>query len=483
MRPTRGEIWRGFVDSFAPGTRMALEFPSDDPATARDAPTPVLTVAQLNRAVAGHLARGFPSVQVRGEIGNFTRAASGHWYFVLKDDAAQVRCVMFRGRNLLVSFAPREGDEVELRAAVSLYEARGEFQLVAESLTRAGLGRLFEEFLRLKNKLAAEGLFDESRKRPLPALPARIGVVTSLAAAALRDVVTTLTRRSPYARITVYPVPVQGEGAGAQIAAMLDVVSRRAEVDVVLLVRGGGSIEDLWAFNDEALARAIRRCAVTVVCGVGHESDFTIADFAADLRAPTPTAAAELVAPAAADLLDRITGSRMRQRQILAHTLQRAAQQLDYALRALATPRAPLADLGARVVSLAVRLRASIDSALASRRQRLAAPALVLARAQATLVTAGAAVDRQRRALGNALAQGLETRAARLREHAQALLHLDPQHVLARGYSLTRDAQGTVIRDAAALSIGARLRTTFAAGSAVSQVQIIDADSETPRSN
>ncbi|MDZ7652069.1 MAG: exodeoxyribonuclease VII large subunit [Burkholderiaceae bacterium] len=250
-----------------------------------------LTVSALNRAVAGLLARGMPLVNVSGEIGNLARAASGHWYFTLKDDAAQVRCVMFRGRNALLGFVPREGDAVQLRASVGLYEARGEYQLTVESMERAGQGRLFEEFMRLKARLAAEGLFDDERKRPLPALPRAIGIVTSLQAAALRDVVTTLQRRAPYARLIVYPVPVQGEGAGARIAAMLATAGARREVEVLLLVRGGGSIEDLWAFNEEVVARAIRASALPVVVGVGHESDITIADFAADLRAPTPTAA------------------------------------------------------------------------------------------------------------------------------------------------------------------------------------------------
>lgn len=460
---------------------MAPEFLEGNQGPARDPLTPVLTVAQLNRAVAGQLARSFPSVQVRGEIGNFTRAASGHWYFVLKDDAAQVRCVMFRGRNLLVSFAPREGDEVELRATVSLYEARGEFQLVAESLTRAGLGRLFDEFLRLKNRLAAEGLFDESIKRPLPAIPARIGVVTSLAAAALRDVVATLTRRAPYAEIVIYPVPVQGEGAGAQIAAMLGVVSGRAEVDVVLLVRGGGSIEDLWAFNDEAVARAVRASVVPVVCGIGHETDFTIADFAADLRAPTPTAAAERAAPAAADLQDSLVASRIRLRQMLVHVLQRAAQEVDHALRTLAAPRAPLAGLRARVRSLQVRLAASMDSAVAVRRCELMTLTMVLARSQARLVAAGAAVERHLQALRNALARWFSVRAARVHAQAQAVLHLDPHQVLARGYSLTRDAHGKVVRDAATLSVGEPLRTTFAAGSAVSLVRAVETQGDKTR--
>jgi exodeoxyribonuclease VII large subunit len=455
---------------------MAPEFAGDEPAAGRAAAVSApaaLTVSQLNRAVAGQLARSFPLVTVRGEVGNFTRAASGHWYFALKDDAAQVRCVMFRGRNVLVGFAPREGDEVQARAAVSLYEARGEYQLVVETLTRSGLGRLYEEFLRLKTRLAAEGLFDEAAKRALPAVPARIGIVTSLAAAALRDVLTTLTRRAAYAQILVYPVPVQGEGAGAKIAAMLDAVSRRAEVDVVLLVRGGGSIEDLWAFNEEAVARAIRACAVPVVVGVGHESDFTIVDFAADLRAPTPTAAAELCAPDATDLLDAIEAARVRLRHMAAHEVQRAWQQLDYAVRALSAPRASVAALAARVLTQRTRFSAALASQSAERHRRLAASIAHLASGRTALVAAAARVERCWDAARTAAVQRLRDRAARVRELSQALTHLDPTQVLERGFSLTRDAQGRLVRDAAALAVGETIESQFARGSARSVVRAI----------
>lgn len=449
---------------------MALEFLPNDAVPARTA----LTVSQLNRAVAGQLARTFPLVSVRGEIGNFTHAASGHWYFVLKDDAAQVRCVMFRGRNLLVDFAPREGDEVEVRAAVSLYEARGEYQLSVESMTPSGLGRLFEEFLRLKAKLAAEGLFDAVVKRSLPRVPSRIGVVTSLAAAALRDVLTTLMRRAPYARIIVYPVPVQGEGAGTRIATMLDTVSRRAEVDVVLLVRGGGSIEDLWAFNDERVARAIRSSAMPVVVGVGHESDFTIADFAADVRAPTPTAAAELCAPDVADLCGTIDAASVRLRQMATHSVQRAAQRLDYALRTLWVPRAPIAGLAARVQALRMRLAATLVVYLNEGERRIAAHRVAIARGRVTWAAAAVRVTRARDAMHAAAARFLPARTTHLGALAQALTHLDPNRVLARGYSLTLDARGRIVRDAGALAVGAVIESTLARGVARSVVQAVD---------
>ncbi|GMV60386.1 MAG: exodeoxyribonuclease 7 large subunit [Betaproteobacteria bacterium] len=455
------------MDRFGPETRMALESGEENPATAREA----LTVSLLNRAVAGLLARGFPLVRVRGEIANFTRAASGHWYLTLKDDAAQVRCVMFRGRNALVDFSPRDGDAVEVLGQVGLYEPRGEYQLTLESMRRAGQGRLFEEFLRLKARLAAEGLFDEARKRALPRFPRAVGIVTSLQAAALRDVVTTLVRRAPYLRLIVYPVPVQGAGAGERIAAMLKTASRRAEVDALLLVRGGGSIEDLWAFNEEAVARAIRACRVPVIVGVGHESDFTIADFAADLRAPTPTAAAELVAPERDALVAALDERAAALRRRLASVFERAQQRLDYAQRALAAPRAPLRGLELRLFERRTRLArgaARIADALreqfagALRRFAQSAPVPLRAapRVQANAVRLTAAAT--------ARLHGDRLKLARLDARLQAL---DPLAVLARGYSVVRDASGRVLREGRGLARGERLDIRFADGGARARVE------------
>jgi len=387
-----------------------------------------LSVSQLNRAVAGSLERNFPRVRVRGELASLTRAASGHWYFTLKDRAAQVRCVMFRTRNMLVDFAPREGDDLEVVANVGLYEARGEFQLTAESMRRAGQGLLFEQFLRLKERLAAEGLFDQARKRPLPAVPSRIGVVTSLQAAALHDILTTLRRRAPYVQIIVYPVPVQGQGAAERIAHMLATVSARAEVEVVVLARGGGSIEDLWAFNEEVVARAVRASAVPVIVGVGHESDFTIADFAADLRAPTPTAAAEFAAPDRLGLLETLRQKQVRMQQLARAMLRARAQRLDYAVRAIATPRAPVRALQARLDSMRARL----------------------------------AVVR-----GNLL----RARAARLEAAALALRTLDPRQVVGRGYALVRDEQDRLVTDAGQLRQGQPLQVELASGFARVRVE------------
>jgi len=387
-----------------------------------------LSVSELNRAVARSLEGNFAAVRVRGELASLTRAASGHWYFSLKDRAAQVRCVMFRSRNVLVDFVPREGDELELVANVGLYEARGEFQLSVESMRRAGQGQLFEQFLRLKERLAAEGLFDEAVKRPIPRVPSRIGVMTSLQAAALHDIVTTLRRRAPYVRLIVYPVPVQGQGAGARIARMLSIVSARAEVEVVILARGGGSIEDLWAFNEEVVARAVRACAVPVIVGVGHESDFTIADFAADLRAPTPTAAAERAAPDRDGLLQSALHRWARVRQLTGARLRAHTQRLDFALRALAAPRAPIRGLQARLASLRARM-AMVRSGL------------------------------------------LSARAARVAAHARALQALDPHRVIGRGYALVRNEHGQLVTDSGQLRSGQPLELELARGTAQVRVE------------
>jgi len=435
-----------------------------------------ITVSALNRTVAGLLTRSFRLVRVRGEIANFTRAASGHWYFTLKDDRAQVRCAMFRGRNQLAQFAPREGDEVEVLAQVGLYEPRGEYQLTVEAVQRSGLGQLYERFLQLKNRLQAEGLFDA--KRPLPAFPHVIGVVTSLQAAALRDVLTTLARRSPQAAVIVYPVPVQGEGAGSRIAAMLANVSRRGEVEVVLLVRGGGSIEDLWAFNEEVVARAIRACTVPVIVGVGHESDVTIADFAADLRAPTPTAAAEMAAPDRAALLRAIEEQMAQLRRLARGRLQQVQQRLDYCQRALASPRAPLQALAARVHALALRAGHALSRHVVALRRRSEELTARVQRAAPRIESGEHLLQRRALALAVGARHLLHERQARLQTLAARLQALDPHAVLARGYALATDAQGRAVIDAAKLAAGDLLRLRFARGSASTRVVHADAGAD-----
>lgn len=457
----------GFVDSFCLESRMALASEPGDPAAARE----TLTVSLLNRAVAGLLARGFPLVRVRGEVSGFTRAASGHWYFALKDDGAQARCVMFRSRNALSTRVPRDGDSVEVLAQVTLYEPRGEYQLSIESLRQAGQGRLYEEFLRLRERLGAEGLFDETRKRALPSLPGNLGIVTSLQAAALRDVVTTLRRRAPYCRIVVYPVSVQGDGAARSIASMLARASMRAEVDVLLLVRGGGSIEDLWSFNDEAVARAIRASRIPVVVGVGHESDFTIADFAADLRAPTPTAAAEVVAPDAAGLRNAVTARADRMRKALQGRMGGWLQQLDYAYRALITPRAPLAGLRARVAHLMARaVRVPLQRASAGH-LALAAIQERLRRQRPDVAGARRAVRDRMTTIGETSRLVAQRSRARLDRLCAELDHLDPHAVLQRGYSIVRDASGRSIDAAGRLQAGQEIGLVFVDGTAQARVE------------
>jgi exodeoxyribonuclease VII large subunit len=457
----------GFVDSFFLETRMALGFEPDDPAPARAA----LTVSLLNRAVAGLLARGFPLVRVRGEISGLTRAGSGHWYFALKDDSAQARCVMFRSRNVLVRRAPRDGDAVEVLAQVTLYEPRGEYQLNVESLRPTGQGRLYEEFLRLRERLGAEGLFEPSLKRAIPALPATIGIITSLQAAALRDVITVLERRAPYSRVVVYPVPVQGEGAGRQIASMLARASTRAEVEVLLLVRGGGSIEDLWAFNEEAVARAIRACRIPVVVGVGHEPDFTIADFAADVRAPTPTAAAELVAPDATALLHAAEMRWDHLRRARVACFESWSQRLDYATRALLAPRAPLAGLHSRVAQLALRASRIAHRQSTEDRSLLAAYSARLQHNQADIAGAQRNLRDQVGKLGKATHVAAQRAIARFDRLQAELAHLDPQAVLRRGYSVVRDERGRAISSAAQLQVGQRIGIVLNEGDAQARVE------------
>ncbi len=409
-----------------------------------------VSVSELVRSVRDALERRFPLMWVAGEISNFRPASSGHWYFTLKDDAAQVDCVMFRGRAALLDWEPRDGARAEVRALVTLYEPRGRFQLNVETMRRAGLGPLYESFLRLKEKLEREGLFDPAAKRAVPSHPRAVGVITSLAAAALRDVLTTLARRNASIAVIVYPSPVQGEGAAERLVAMLAVANARAECEVLLLVRGGGSIEDLWQFNQEALARAIRASRIPVVVGVGHETDFTIADFAADRRAPTPTAAAELVSPPRAELLARVA-------ELAGRASRETRRRVEYAMQAVDA-------LARRLVHPAERLRAS-HRLLEQLTARLATA--MARRLEAAHFRLGAAAPR----LGHALVRRVEGTAGRLERLRASLASLDPSAVLARGYSLTRNARGELLRDAEHVAEGERLTTTLARGWIESEVR------------
>ncbi|WP_323121054.1 exodeoxyribonuclease VII large subunit [Burkholderia alba] len=427
----------------------------------------VIPVSALNRAIGTMLERSFPLLWVAGEVSNFTRAASGHWYFSIKDGQAQMRCVMFRGRAQHAEFTPREGDRIEVRALVTMYEPRGEVQLNVEAVRRTGQGRLYEAFLRLKAQLEAEGLFAPERKRALPQHPRAIGIVTSLQAAALRDVVTTLARRAPHIPVIVYPAPVQGAGAAEKLVAMVQAANARREVDVLIVCRGGGSIEDLWSFNDEGLARAIAASELPVVSGVGHETDFTIADFAADLRAPTPTGAAELASPQRALLLRDLGERQAALARGLRRMLEARAQQLDWLSRRLVSPAERMTQQRSHVRQLAARLAAAGARPVRDARARFALAQLRWQGGRPDVAQSRRALDGLAQRLEAALQRRHERDTARVAACAARLEVLSPQRTLERGYAALIDAQtGRAVRAPAALKPQRRLTVHLAEGSA-----------------
>ncbi|CAE6776714.1 exodeoxyribonuclease VII large subunit [Paraburkholderia aspalathi] len=427
----------------------------------------VVPVSALNRAIGTMLERSFPLVWVSGEVSNFTRAASGHWYFSIKDAQAQMRCVMFRGRAQYAEFTPREGDRIEVRALVTMYEPRGELQLNVEAVRRTGQGRLYEAFLKLKAQLEAEGLFAAERKRALPAHPRAIGIVTSLQAAALRDVLTTLSRRAPHIPVIVYPAPVQGVGASAKVAAMVDAASARREVDVLIVCRGGGSIEDLWAFNEEVLARAIAESAIPVVSGVGHETDFTIADFAADVRAPTPTGAAELVSPQRVLLLRELDHRHATLARGFGRMMERRAQQLDWLARRLVSPAERLARQRTHLQQLSLRLASAGARPVRDARARFSLLQMRWQRWRPDLAAHQAKLGMLSQRLDAALLRQHERQSARIDTLAARLEVLSPQRTLERGYAAVLDAQsGRAVRAPSSLKPGRRLTVHLAEGAA-----------------
>ncbi|MDR5749718.1 MULTISPECIES: exodeoxyribonuclease VII large subunit [unclassified Caballeronia] len=427
----------------------------------------VVPVSALNRAIGTVLERSFPLVWVSGEVSNFTRAASGHWYFSIKDAQAQMRCVMFRGRAQYAEFTPREGDKIEVRALVTMYEPRGELQLNVEAVRRTGQGRLFEAFLRLKAQLESEGLFDAARKRALPAHPRAVGIVTSLQAAALRDVLTTLCRRAPHVPVVVYPAPVQGAGVGAKLAAMVEAANARREVDVLIVCRGGGSIEDLWAFNEEVLARAIAASALPVVSGVGHETDFTIADFAADVRAPTPTAAAELVSPQRVLLLRDLDHRHAALARAFGRMMERREQQLDWLARRLVSPAERLERQRVHLRQLAMRLVSAGARPAREARARFAMAQLRWQRLRPDLDAEREHLMRVAQRLRTAQGRRHEREAARVSELSARLQVLSPRRTLERGYAALIDTQtGRALRAPGALKPKRALTVHLAEGSA-----------------
>ncbi len=429
---------------------------------------PVLSVSELNRLARLALEKALPSCWVAGEVSNLSRAASGHWYFTLKDAQAGVRCAMFRNRNQFVDWPLREGEQVEVRAQPTLYEARGDYQLIVDAMRRAGAGALFEAFLKLKAKLEREGLFAPERKRALPRYPRSLGVITSIQAAALRDVLSTLKRRWPAAAVILYPSPVQGNDAPAGLRSALALAASRQECEVLLLVRGGGSLEDLLAFNDEGLARAIAASPIPVISGVGHETDFSIADFVADLRAPTPTAAAQLATPDREEITQHLNHLIRRQRHAQRRHLDATALRLDSLARRLRHPAQQLATQRQHLGHLDNRLRLARLALM--ERARLRAERL-RGRLDAGKPNPDGLRESVRR-LQVALTTAWDKRPERKRLETLGthLLHLNPQAILERGYSIARDAQGRVIRNSATLTQGDRLDLVFSEGGVNAQV-------------
>ena len=438
----------------------------------------IYTVSDLNRAARGVLENGFSLLWVEGEISNLARPASGHLYFSLKDSQAQVRCALFRNRGLLLRFKPADGMHVLVRGRVSLYEPRGDFQFIAEHMEEAGHGALQRAFEELKQKLAAEGLFDPARKRPLPKVPHSIGIITSPSGAALRDILSVIRRRYPLARVVLYPVPVQGEGAAEKIAAMLRTASARKECDVLILSRGGGSLEDLWAFNEEIVARAVSASSIPVVSGVGHETDSTIADFVADLRAPTPTGAAELATPDAA-VWRRLLAEQMgRLMQAKTRLLSSWRERLEWCKERLAQlhPGRVLRDRAQRLDELELRLKRGMRHHLkyestqlvtAAARLREHSPAQRLRQASDRLI----GLTQRLRAAARAEVLAVRNRVTLA---VRALDAVSPLATLNRGYAIVSDAQsGSIISHVHKAHPGQVIRAQITDGDLLAEIKDI----------
>ncbi|MET0068026.1 MAG: exodeoxyribonuclease VII large subunit [Candidatus Thiodiazotropha sp.] len=453
--------------------------PPDTPNPNRD----IYSVSRLVRETRAVLEASFPLIWVSGEISNLAQPASGHIYFSLKDEAAQVRCAMFRMKRQLLRFKPANGQQILMRARISLYEARGEFQLIAEHLEPAGEGALQLAFERLKQKLAAEGLFDTALKREIPIPPRRLGIITSPSGAAIRDLLTVLKRRYPALPVVIYPVQVQGEEAPRQIIRKLQLVAQRDECDLLILSRGGGSIEDLQAFNDEALARAIRDCPIPLVTGIGHEIDFTIADFVADRRAPTPSAAAELVTPDEQALRQRLLtlerGLRQRQQQRLAQ-LRETCRKLEKRLLRQ-HPRQRTQQRAQQLDELGIRLRNALERRLLMYRHRLsqADHRLISQSPEKRLTQLRNTYQMLEERLGRGIGQRIELRRNRLHQLARDLHTLSPLNTLGRGYALvTRDRDGKILRSQAEAKPGERVTARLSQGRL--HCEVIDCEADEP---
>jgi len=439
-----------------------------------------LSVSELNHQARHLLESSFMQVWVEGELSSFSRPSSGHWYFSLKDQKCQIRCAMFRGANQRIRNLPKEGDQVRIRGKVTLYENRGDFQIIVEHLEPAGLGPLQQAFEALKMKLQAEGLFDPARKKPLPATPRHIGVVTSPTGAAIHDILTVLARRCPAIPVTLYPTAVQGQAATADIVNAIDRAQRHGVADVLIIGRGGGSLEDLWCFNEEAVARAIAACPIPTVSAVGHEVDVTIADFVADLRAPTPSAAAEKISPDQQDWLRRLTEQQGRLGQSARRLLQRLDNQLGHLSARLRDPRRELLEKAQRMDELELRLNKAIRNRLDQQKQKTD---YLLQRMSAqsprrTLKTASEQTQQLEERLTLAARHLLRQKDERLQHIAQTLHVVSPLATLGRGYAIVRDDQGRIVRKAGDLETGDQITARLGRGSVSAQVTEINSSSE-----
>ena len=436
----------------------------------------VYTVSRLNRAVRRLLEEAFPAVWVQGELSNLARPASGHLYFTLKDSAAQVRCAMFKNRQSGLRFKPENGILIVARANIGLYEGRGDYQLIIESMQPAGAGALQLAFEALKLKLSGEGLFAETHKKPIPPFPRTIGVITSATGAAVRDILSVLARRFPPGRVIIYPAPVQGAGAAAKIATMIELADARRECDVLILARGGGSLEDLWAFNEESVARAVFACAIPLISGIGHEIDFSIADFVADQRAPTPSAAAELASPDAAKLALRLQRHASQLSRILTTRLRQHQQQLEHLARRLPWPGQRLQQQAQRVDEYSLRLIHQIEKRLGQDRIRLAG-----LNARVNDQNPAAKIAQQAQALSNleqrfkrAIKTIINNAGQRLGTLQQILQTVGPLATLERGYAIVTERQsGRIVREAKGLKTGDQLQIRIARAEIDSRVDAI----------
>lgn len=441
----------------------------------------IYSVSRLNQEVRMLLEQAFPLIWVEGEISNLVRPRSGHAYFTLKDAESQVRCALFRNRAMRLRFTPENGDQVRLRARIGLYAPRGEYQLIAEHMEPAGDGALQRAFEALKERLGREGLFDPALKRPIPALPKRIGVITSPTGAAIRDVISVLGRRFPALPILIYPVRVQGDGAAEEIASAIDLADLRDEVDVLVVGRGGGSLEDLQAFNEEAVARAIHRCSLPVISAVGHEVDIAITDLVADERAATPSAAAERLSPDGEALSGTLARVVDRLRQALSRTLRTRAETVAGLDRRLAAqhPGRQLRDRAQRLDELDQRRTRAIQTTLSGRstalrnldrRLRTHPPSHLIQRLGTHRAHLGQRLER-------AMREVIALRRARLQENGRALESVSPLATLHRGYAIVQQAcDGTILREASSVSVGERIQARLGQGTLLARVEGHDDD-------